>query len=401
MEATQHTGYDAAYDIEDTEPTMLAAPEMAETSQEKAREALRQGPVIVGDWWSMDFTPDVPKVLPFSNGDGEEGLFYAAKINAIVGEPGRGKSMLAQFACLAEARAGRTALFIDLEKDLSHFVERMRALGATREDAQRIGYWRLHNAFTDETLRRIRSFADSHVVGLVVIDSVGRAVSRAGLDENNNNDVRTWYDQVPEQVVRWGCTALLVDHTTKPQKGFSSRYQKGAGAKLDAITGVSVLLEFASSFSRDKEGFAKAIVAKDNNGWYAEGTTVAEVRVSPEENGKVIHLAVTKPSAAASEAGEEKSFRPTVLMERMTEWLAKMGQPVSWTSAREAPIGVRGGKANKTALDAALVLLRDEGYISWPKGKPIELIKTYSQANDPLSERYAGAAASEEGNEWF
>lgn len=401
VEAVQHD----EYAIEDTEPMLLVEPqpsEVTETTQEAAREALRQGPVIISDWWSMDITPITPKMLPFSNAEGDEGLFYAAKINAIVGEPGRGKSMLAQLACLEEARAGRTALFIDLEKDLESFVERMRALGATREDATRIGYWRLHNAFSDETMRRIRAFVDSKVVGLVVIDSVGRAISRAGLDENNNNDVRVWYDRVPEQMLRWGCTALLVDHTTKPQQGFKSRYQKGAGAKLDAITGVSIVLDFASEFSREKEGFAKAIVAKDNNGWHTEGHTVAEIRVTPENNGSIIHMAVLKPSASASAAGGDKSFRPTMLMERMCQWLEKMGQPVSWTAAREAPVGSKGGKANKTALDSALVLLRDEGYISWPKGKPIELVKPYLQTNDPLSDRYTGdAVAAAEENEWF
>jgi hypothetical protein len=96
-----------------------------------------------------------------------------------------------------------------------------------------------------------------------------------------------------------------------------------------------------------------------------------------EEDGS-IEFTMVQP-----EQRETVAFRPTWTMEKLSQWLEKMGQPVSWRQAREAPVGKAGGKADRHTVDAALACLRDDGYIDWPKGKPMEHRMSYTAANDP------------------
>ena len=380
---------DADYESINDAPTLLQAGGITTVpNEDDAQRALREGPVSVGSWWDVKHEPIRPIMLEVEGG---APLIYPGMSHAFIGEPGRGKSMVGQWLCVAEARAGRTSLFIDLEKNLPHFVERLKAMGCTREEAQRIGYWRLTKSITPIALDLIHAFAQQHTVGVIVLDSVGRSISRSNingknLDENNNNDVRLWFDQQVDPWMRWGCTPVLIDHTVKPsQHSNESRYAKGAGAKLDVINGSAYMLKFAAPFSKEKEGLAKLYVAKDNNGDRAEGQLAAEMHVTPHDGGTRIEIRLCMPE---QKSGDD--WRPTLLMERLSEWLDKTGQPVSWRGAREAPVGAKGGGASRAHVDAALRLLRDEGFIEWPKGGKISHLKGYSQEDDPKSEKYKG-----------
>ncbi len=395
--------------LSDEDIASIGAPELLEAAgittrpkEDDAQKALREGPIVTGSWWDVKHEPIHPTMLEV---DGGNPLIYPGMSHVFIGEPGRGKSMIGQWLCLSEARAGRTALFLDLEKNLPHFIERLKAMGCTREEAQRIGYWRLTKSITAEALERIKAFVDANTIGVVVLDSVGRSISRSNingknLDENNNNDVRLWFDLQVDPWMRWGCTPVLIDHTVKPsQHSNDSRYAKGAGAKLDVISGAAYMVKFAAPFSKEKEGMAKIYVAKDNNGDRAEGQLAAEMHVTPRDEGTRIEIKLTMPE---QKSGDD--WRPTVLMARISEWVEKMAQPLSWRAVREAPVGAKGGKGSKTHIDAALRILRDEGYIDWPQGGKITHVKSYHQEDDPKSDRFQGDAAggsASEGNQWF
>lgn len=383
--------------LELDKPELLAASGMSSDAPNETEmiDALREGPVMAGSWWNVKTTPIRPTMLPV---DGGTPLLYPGMSHVFIGEPGRGKSMIGQWLCISEARAGRTCLFIDLEKNLPVFIERLKAMGCTEDEASRIGYWRLTKSFSPAAMERINAFAQRNIVGVIVIDSVGRAVSRAGLDENNNNDVRTWYDTVVDPMSRWGSTPAMIDHVPKPnQSNGEARYAKGAGAKLDVITGAAYLVRFAAPFSKEKAGFAKVIVAKDNNGERAEGELAAEMHVTPHHDGAQIEIKFSMPTPTAA-----KEFRPTVIMERFSDWLRDLGQPVSWRAAREAPVGSRGAQTSRNTIDSALRILRDEGFIAWPEKGKISFVKPYRQADDPKSEKYSGATDDKDAsNEWF
>lgn len=369
------------HDVEDdTAPEMLL-PGGQPTDQAALEAALASGPVMASDFWDTKLVVSSPVYLPVEGSDLP--LIYRGKSHAFIGEPGRGKSMLLQHLHVQEAAAGRCSLFIDLEKDFGHFRERIRALGATKETAARIGYWRLSGAITREKLEAIAAFTRQWGVEVVTIDSVGRALSRAGLTENDNDHVRRWFDETVTPMERGGLTVVLVDHMKKPDEGRGSRggspsaagrYAKGAGAKLDVITGAAYGVSFTKPFSRSKPGMATLITAKDNNGSRHEGEIAAEVSVTPSDEGRCIEMVLRAVVQPINGAGE---FRPTFYMQKVSEYLATAAEPVSISAIKRD----LGGKSEWVGV--AVERLVDEGFATQepgPRGaKLIAHVRSFDQ----------------------
>lgn len=372
------TGGDTMIDTAET-----TSPEMAALGGEPTPitidEALATGPVMAGDWWDAELVLATPEFLPVADGTP---LLYPGKSHVFIGEPGRGKSMLGQYLLVQEAVAKRACLFIDLEKSFDAFRERIRALGATKEHAQHIGYWRLTRGITPRAMERIIAFCATWGVQCVVIDSVGRALSRAGLEENSNDHVRAWYDQVVEPLLRAGLTVVLIDHYRKPDGGgrggspsTASRYAKGAGAKMDVIDGAAYGVQTIAAFSRAKAGSAKVLVAKDNNGTRAEDETAAEMHVTPHDDG-TITLELRKPVDSVGPDGE---FRPTHLMGRLSDALVEAGAAVARTALLNSVEG------RTEYLTKALNSLIADGFAKQEKvgrSEMVSLIKPYGEDDD-------------------
>ena len=349
---------------EDKLPSMVAEGGTP-TDKEALEAALASGPIMAGDFWDLEMTIEKPVYMPVQGSDLP--LVYRGKSHAFMGEPGRGKSMIAQMLHVTEAQQGRCSLFIDLEKSFPDFRARIRALGATRETAGLIGYWRANGALSSTALAAIAAFAKQWGVEVVTIDSVGRALSRAGLIENDNDHVRSWYDRVADPMVAAGLTPILIDHVKKPGEtggrpgGASpaSRYAKGAGAKLDVITGAAYGIEFVTPFSQHKPGLAKIITAKDNNGARHEGEVAAQVHVTPSDGGAKIDMLLKAPPESVSADGKS---RPTAYMEKVSRLLETVAEPLSISRIKKEV----GGKSEWVGV--AVERLADEGFVSSAPG---------------------------------
>jgi len=392
--ATIETGIDPAdpFGDGDTYDTLdrpdadeQAAPAMvadggAPTDQDLLEAALANGPIMAGDFWDVEMAVEKPVYMPVDGSDLP--LVYHGKSHVFMGEPGRGKSMIGQYLHVMEAEAGRCSLFIDLEKSFADFRARIRALGATKETAGRIGYWRASGALTPAALARIAAFAKEWGVEVITIDSVGRALSRAGLVENDNDHVRGWYDAVVDPMVAAGLTPILIDHVKKPETGGPrggpaavSRYAKGAGAKLDVVTGAAYGVEFVTPFSQHKPGLARIVTAKDNNGSRHEGEVAAEVHVTPSEAGAVIDMVLKAPEVSTNADGE---FRPTGYMEKVSRLLESASEALSVSKIKKE----LGGKGEWVGV--AVERLVDEGFLTSTPGprnaKLIASVKPYRAA---------------------
>ena len=205
-------------------------------------------PLMVGDWWDAHVLSSKPSILKVGEG---QGLFYPGRVNAVWGEPNRGKSLLCQHLAVLEADAGRATLTIDLEKPLSHFRSRIQALGATRDSASFIGYWNPERAVTEAAVGALIGYCDQQRIRTVIVDAVGRATAQLGIDDNVNADYRQWFDAVIQPLERAGLTVILVDH---PRKDFDRAgaplYPKGAGATPRETP----LLRRAPSWERSSAG---------------------------------------------------------------------------------------------------------------------------------------------------
>jgi hypothetical protein len=349
-------------------PTTPNDPASKTTDQVPDGSAAPLGPDFVVKFWDAEFKPVVPTIMPIVGGDP---LFYPGRINAISGEPGRGKTLISLYVAVTLAKEKVATLFIDLEKDLPAFLDKIRALGATKEDAAHIGYWRLTTGITKEVMTLTDRFVCDHDVSMVTIDSVGRALSRDGLTENDNDDVRRWVDRVPEAITRinGGTTVLLIDHVKKPSGGFghggADRYFKGAGAKLDAITGCAYNLQVDQPFSRSQPGGARLVTIKDNAGFRYEGEVAAEILVVPSDEGRSICLTIRKSVAFVGASG---MVQPTPKMKLVSEFLSARGGTATKAAVKAGVTG-RG----ETVLAAIEELIALEFVTFTPQGKTTQL----------------------------
>lgn len=320
-------------------------------------EQLSTHPVTLAAFWNADIVRPTPEHLLVNGGTP---LIYNGHSHALLGEPGRGKSLIAHHLIVEEAKAGRHSLFLDFEKSHEDFKFRMTALGATEDDATRLGYWRLTGALDQAALTEVHAYLRQHEANIVVIDAVGRALSRHGYDENNNHDVQRWYDQTIDPLERAGYTVVMIDHLRKPDNGNtrSSRYAKGAGAKLAVITGAAYLVETGRVFSARQSGHATVVTAKDNIGERYENETAAIFTVTPADNGSRITVTVKAPPNPDDTTAAATRFRPTALMAKASSHLASRGDRLTRTELAEAV----GGRRQYTLK--AIDLLVIEGFIT-------------------------------------
>lgn len=308
----------------------------------------------------------------------EFALFYPGRINALFGDSGGGKTWVALAAIREVLERGEFAVLVDYEDHPAAAVARLEALGCSRASI-------LRGLIYVQPQERWNLVAESNLieglagrpVALAAIDSTGEGMALDGVNPNADDEVARWFRGAARTLAGLGAAVVLIDHVPKQQQsGRNTDFASGSQRKRAAVNGAAYFLEVLSAPSRDQDGSFKLVTRKCRFGWRKHGTVACLVEMKNAEDGTIdFTIEVPDPSKIPQ-------FRPTWTMERLSEWLQQMGQPVSWRSAREAPVGKKGGKADRRTVDAALAVLRDEGFISWPKGSPIEFVSAYVADED-------------------
>lgn len=248
-------------------------------------------PAIHRHEWFSDLTAaasNAPEHFGMAvGGDPENGpnLLYSRKVHTIFGPPGSGKSWLGALAAV-ECLEWTYPVLIDYEDDAASWTSRLLGLGLAESDLGMVDYVRptgplTTDAFTlDRVLRHIGDGAKYPEGGLVVIDSVGRAMASDGLSESNPQHVMAWMNALPVALTRLGWTVLLIDHQGKtvgdsPTESFRKIAEVAAAYRVAP----------EERFSVSRAGYARLVVKKDRYGTYTEGETVAEFIVQPPEDG--------------------------------------------------------------------------------------------------------------------
>jgi AAA domain-containing protein len=193
-------------------------------------------------------------------------LIYAGGLHSIAGPPDCGKTTIALWWALRHVRAGHTVVFLDEEGGAELVAEKLIALNATPEDAERIRYYPFPaRSWNPCDVIVLRELLDDVKPSLVLWDSSAAFLSRAGLDENSASDVTRFWSQVLTPIAReHGAAVLVIDHDTKD--GITSRFARGSGAKLAACD-VAFKVAIGQPFSRTQNGVLKMAVSKDRRGW--------------------------------------------------------------------------------------------------------------------------------------
>jgi AAA domain len=322
---------------------------------------------------------DQPPTQPtmFARSDGQ-GLLYRGGRHDIHGEPGSGKSMAATAAAAEELADGGRVAVLDYEATGAMFVERGLALGIPADvldDPARVAYFNPGHMNTDEIAvfaKMLKAFDPT----LVVIDAVGPAMGRQGLDENVNPDVARWHADFVEPI-RAGVTLLLIDHVSRDRQN-RQRGGRGGWMKLQLLD-VSYTVKTFKAFSRTQDGWLKLSCAKDRFGTYAIGVIVAAIHVTPHDNGDQIDFDVRAPDDQEGSA----PWRPTGLMEKLSRALERRTAADDLPD-REDTLDLVPGRAQYKRQ--ALAGLVDGGYVDdFQDGRHrrYRSIRPYREADDP------------------
>jgi AAA domain len=359
-------------------------------------------PAAVATWLPVDLSsyldgthkPSVPTLLARTDGIC---LLYPGLIHSLHGESESGKSLVAQHLAAQQVMAGNPVLFIDFESDAATVTERLLMLSATPKAITE----HFHYIRPEVDPRSLTELPAWHAMleqsyALAVIDGVTDSLGVFGYSTKDNDEVAAWMRVLPKNIAtRTGAAVTVIDHVTKDNDS-RGRFAIGAQAKMSGLTGASYTVEVAEALGRGLRGVIVLRVGKDRPG-YVRGEsgpmrksdrTQETARITVDSTVDPDHPVVTVEPWRGSDGSPvvSRSFRPTALMERVSEALEAAGEPLS---RRQLEDHVTGKKEHVTI--AAGVLVAD-GYISredGPRNAVLHrLVTTYRQRQDPLSDLY-------------
>jgi hypothetical protein len=297
------------------------------------------------------------------------GLLYPGSRHSISAEPEAGKGLLSVALALPELRKPGVVVWIDLESD-PHFIrERFRCFGATDDDLKLLVYINPSEPVgTPGVADRISRIVWDTLPALVVFDAFAGILDLHQLDPWKPGDVEKAYRTVIEPWRESGAATLVHDHVVK-RKGDRGRFATGSERKLGAVD-VHFGLDVVKPFGRGRAGRAKIVVHKDRHGFLPR-PAFGDFVLASDADGLVTAWAI-EPAAGG------KGWRPTVLMQRVSEYLERQTDPVPRTHVAS---GVQG--KTEYVLEAVDFLI-DDGFAAEQKGAHgARLVSTLKPYRDP------------------
>lgn len=290
-----------------------------------------------------DHVDPLPAVLRRDDGPA---LLYPAKVHSVSGESETLKSWLLLVGAVEQIGRGRPVVWIDFEDSAPAVVGRLVALGCPRAGiAEHFRYVRPTDPLPDGAA--LFDLSAPPTPTLAVIDGVTEGMALHDLEPNSNSDVASFMALLPRPLAALGPAVVLIDHVTKSADS-RGRYAIGAQHKLAGLDGAAYTLDLVQPFGHGRKGLARIDVAKDRPGRVREhasgGKHIAELHLTSEADGSVF-AELRAPDGTAS-AG---TFRPTVLMERVSRHLEDHPDGQTQRQVLDAVTGKRDAK--RTALD--------------------------------------------------
>jgi len=324
-------------------------------------------PVDLSAVLSGSYRPPAPTVGRRSDG---VGVFYPGKSHTVVSETEGGKTWFALAVTLDEMAAGNHVVYVDFEDDEGGVVGRLLALSAS-PDVIRAQF---HYLRPDAPLRGVHAGDLAALLGdvkptLAVLDGITEGMALHGLDPNKNQDAALFGTLVTKRLTNAGAAAVSLDHVVKDREN-RGRYALGAVHKLNGLSGAQYVLTNRHPFGVGLTGRSTIAIAKDRPG---------QLRAQALPSAGGLHwfadLVLTSHEQDFAEVGVEppherdEDFRPTVLMQRVSEAVAGHGGPMSGRMITTAVTG------KATTIRSAIDYLILDGYLS--ETSPHTLIRAY------------------------
>lgn len=324
------------------------------------------GPVDLAAVLSGDLSPEVPSVLARSDG---RCVFYAGRINALVGPPESAKSWVAQMACQQEMTAARSVAYLDFEDTDRGICARLKALDVSDE----VLIERMYYASPDTTMGpaerdELFSGLDRINPSAIVVDGVNAAMTLLGLDLEKNRDATQFHQLILKPLALTGAAVIIIDHVTKAVES-RGNYAIGAQAKRAMIDGAMIGVNCVEQFGRGRLGKLELETLKDKQGGVREisekrgkagkdylGTVIVDAR----ETGKV-RMSFTFEAASVEQNGiPNGEYNLIVKMMEVSKWLKENDPDKKGIAKRRINDSVPGRYKD---VAAALNNLVDLGYV--------------------------------------
>ena len=325
-------------------------------------------------------------------------LLYPGMTHSVHGESESGKSLIIQAECVRLVNDDQRVLYLDFESDQRSVIDRLRQLGAHDHAlAEHFHYLRPEvSPNSSETERAGWEAVLGTEYTLAVIDGVTEALTVFGRGSMDNDDLAAWGREVPKKIAdRTGAAVVLIDHVVK-NKSMQGRFAIGGQAKMAALSGAAYTVEILQPLGVGTRGLVGLRIGKDRPGQVRPrcGTYRKSDRTQPAANividstGDQTAVTVERWDTNTPQESTTAGFRPTNLMQRVSQAVQAAAEPVTKTAA----VTAAGGK--KTSALYAFDLLVAEGYLA-TRGErcrhPLYVsLKPYSEPADLLAQRHQG-----------
>lgn len=354
-------------------------------------------------WWPRDLGPVLsgeqtePPPTVLSRNDGNQ-LWYAGKINGLIGESESGKTWVALLAVAQELQAGNRVLYLDFEDAAPGIVGRLKALGVAGDDLGRhLDYCdpaeSLHAAASGDLGELLRS----RTYTLIVVDGFNAAMTLLGLDLMSNTDVTKFFQLLLRPLAKTGAAVAYVDHIGKNAHD-DSKGGIGAQAKRAMTTGCVIKVKVGEPFGRGMTGRLAMHVDKDRAGHVrgnaAQGRDAGYAELTSDLVTGSVGVVLHAPNTATRT--ERRDQRQELFMERISDWLQNGPAATSKNAIRK---GVEG---NNDDIDAALEALVRHGFVSQTKagsGFSHVVVKPYKTGDLARSPEFAPTSPRAKGPE--
>jgi hypothetical protein len=292
------------------------------------------------------------------------GIGYLDTLTVVYAEPDGLKSWEEAVVCLEAIRGGRNVIWVDFEMNAPIMLDRLRSLGATDEEIARFAYVRPSDPLTDEATRaRVEALVEQLDPAAVVIDAMAGVLALHGLSAKSDDDIERLYSLILRPFRRPSTALRIIDHVVKDRES-RGRWPTGSQRKLGGAD-VGLTLELIKPFSRGGTGKARIRVTKDRLGGMPRPYAAELTLTSDADTGRITWA--LEPVGETTDP--EHDWRPTVLMDRVLEFLSRHDGPATRTQIKTGT----GGKSEYVG-QAIDFLLLDERIIETPGARNAKLI---------------------------
>lgn len=303
---------------------------------------------LPSSWRPIDLLTvgDGPSVLPTIGG-----LFYPGHRHVVMGEPESVKSWISLCIAADEVKRGEHVFCFDFESSPRDILGRLRDLRLTDGELERFHYIQPSEPLSGDLAGLARESKPS----LCIVDAMIGALSLHGLDPNQAVDVESLHRHLIDPLASSGAAVVIIDHVAK-DKERRGRFATGSERKIGRVD-VALSVTMVSPFGRGRTARAVVTTMKDRPGCLLR-PKAAEVELrSDPGSGKV-----TWSISFGGSESEGGSFRPTVLMQRVSEFLQAQSEAVTQSHVEASVYG------QAKALRLATATLVDEGYVAQENG---------------------------------